>query len=115
MTKAGDLIKRLDDTESDFLTSLQNERSKEEQEKKRVEGEQIDEFKKYLSTGFLFLRCCVHREMLSVERKVQWWQSDRAHYSRPHPLLLWIDALAQILKEANVYCWREGVILKEGM
>lgn len=70
MTKAGNLIKRLDDTESDFLTSLQNERSKEEQEKKRVEGEQIDAFKKYLSVGFL--HCCVYKETLSVERKVQW-------------------------------------------
>lgn len=42
----GNLIKRLDDSESDFLAHLQQERSKEEREKKRVEGEQVDAFKK---------------------------------------------------------------------
>jgi hypothetical protein len=42
----GNLIKRLDDDESDFLTRLQRERTKEEQEKKRVEGEQINAFRK---------------------------------------------------------------------
>jgi hypothetical protein len=42
----GSLIKRLDDSESDFLTHLQQENSKQEQEKKRLEGEQIDAFRK---------------------------------------------------------------------
>jgi hypothetical protein len=42
----GNLIKRLDDSESDFLTHLQQEQSKEEREKKRVESEQIDAFRK---------------------------------------------------------------------
>ena len=42
----GNLIKRLDDSESDFLTHLQSEQSKEEREKKRIEGEQIDAFRK---------------------------------------------------------------------
>jgi FAM192A/Fyv6, N-terminal domain len=41
----GNLIKRLDDSESDFLTHLQQEQSKEEREKKRVESEQIDAFR----------------------------------------------------------------------
>jgi hypothetical protein len=51
----GNLIKRLDDDESDFLTRLQRERTKEEQEKKRVEGEQIDAFRKSFPLPRLFL------------------------------------------------------------
>lgn len=44
----GNLIKRLDDEESDFITHLRNEQSKEEKEKKRLEGEQLDAFRKSL-------------------------------------------------------------------
>ena len=42
----GNLIKRLDDKESDFLTKLQSEQFKEEQEKKRLEGEQLNAFRR---------------------------------------------------------------------
>jgi hypothetical protein len=44
----GNLIKRLDDEESDFIAHLRNEQSKEEREKKKLEGEQLDAFRKSL-------------------------------------------------------------------
>jgi hypothetical protein len=45
-SRLGNLIKRLDDKESDFLTLLQSEQSKEEREKKKLEEEQLNAFKK---------------------------------------------------------------------
>ena len=67
---AGNLIKRLDDKESDFLTHLQSEQFKEEQEKKRVEGEQLDAFKKSfpLPLSHFCVWCGI---VLSVGRKVR--------------------------------------------
>jgi len=66
----GNLIKRLDDKESDFLTALQSEQLKEEQEKKRVEGEQLDAFKKSFPLPLLqFCGWC--GIVLSVGRKVR--------------------------------------------
>jgi hypothetical protein len=64
----GNLIKRLDDDESDFLTRLQRERTKEEQEKKRVEGEQIDAFRKSFPLPGL---SSLFGDVLSVGPKVQ--------------------------------------------
>ena len=67
------MIKRLDDSESDFLTHLQSERSKEEREKKRIEGEQIDAFQKVLPPTFLWLlnvdgrNCAKSRAQSAIE------------------------------------------------
>ena len=68
----GNLIKRLDDSESDFLTHLQSEQSKEEKEKKRMENEQVDAFRKSFPLLILhspsFRRSCAKcRAQSSIE------------------------------------------------
>jgi hypothetical protein len=65
----GNQLKRLDDNESDFLTHLQQERNKEEQEKKRVEDEQVDAFKR--SSSYPCFISFLVGDVLSVGPKVQ--------------------------------------------
>lgn len=45
----GNLVKRLDDTESDYIAHLNQENAKEEREKRKIVGEQVDAFKKSFS------------------------------------------------------------------
>jgi len=42
-------VKRLDDTESDYIAQLNQENAKEERDKKKIVGEQVDAFKKSFS------------------------------------------------------------------
>jgi hypothetical protein len=64
----GNLIKRLDDDESDFLTSLQSELSKEERAKRERESQEINAFRKS------FPQLCFRRgcgDVLSIGPKVR--------------------------------------------
>jgi len=65
-------VKRLDDTESDYIAQLNQENAKEERDRKKIVGEQVDAFKKSFSLPIIILYTLSgRRAVLSVGLKIR--------------------------------------------
>jgi hypothetical protein len=81
-------VKRLDDTESDYIAHLNQENAKEEREKRKIVGEQVDAFKKSFSLPLTTANTRpILMTELSVGLKVHWIQLAN-HQPKTSPLLL---------------------------